>query len=96
MVIGDGDVMTAVAGVATTATGAMGWLVRSLWSSRDGAQAQLVEMLKLQYADAANRKDLWDKLTQSNLDLVREIKDLEKTVSDMKDDVREALQRKVQ
>jgi cell division protein FtsB len=98
MVVGDSDVVAAVGVIGSAILGGLSWFAKTLWSSRDAAQAQVVELLKLQYADAANRKDLWDKLTLSNDNLTREIRDLEKTISEMQrtiNDLREQLARKV-
>jgi cell division protein FtsB len=98
MVISDGDVVIAMGTIGSAILGGISWFAKTLWSSRDAAQVQVVELLKLQYADAANRKDLWDKLTLSNDNLTREIRDLEKTIGEMQRtiaDLREQLARKL-
>lgn len=71
------------------------WLVKVLWTDRNNATDKIVEMLRLQFGDAAARKDLWDKLTQTVAEQARAINDQNKTlaeaaktVADLREDLR--------
>jgi hypothetical protein len=84
----DPTILTAIGVLFTTATGALGWLVKTLWAERADAYAKLVEMLRLQYGDAAQRKQLWDDLSKVVDNQTREIADSKRVINDLVSELR--------
>lgn len=82
----DATLATSIAGGFAAIGGGVGWLVIRLFLDRaealkgkDQATDRYVEMLRLQFADTAGRKELWDKLTHSVVDNGRTIDSLKST-----------------
>ena len=83
----DTTMLAAIGVLFTTVTGAIGWLVKALWSERSDAFAKLAAMLEKQYDAAGNRKDLFDNLGKTVDGLSQSVKDLQREVQGARSDI---------
>lgn len=79
----DATVATAIGVAFTTGTGAVGWLIKSLWTDRAAAHLVIIDMLKAQFADSTERRTLNEKLAGTVDGLGRKIEDLQRAVTDL-------------
>ena len=83
----DPGVATAIGGLFTVATGAVGWLVSALWKDRADLQKQLLDMLTAQFQDNETRRALADKQNSTVDQLRSRIEDLGRLIDSLRQDV---------
>ena len=64
------------------------WLVRALWLERSALVEKFMAMLAQQYADAAQRKELWEAQARVIEGQTRSITDMTREIATLREDVR--------